>query len=1001
MRGKVRSQSVAVLLLLVVVGAACGPGEEHTSPSGQATGSSVHTVAAGQQSVSDLARQAVQLRTALEELLGQHTFLTVNAMRSRVRGDLDFAQATVTAVSRNTDDLTRLLTSVYGPQPGEQFRELWANHVLSLVDYAGAVDRRDRAGQANARRELDEYVGGIAGFLQSATRGAVSAPAVNAAIGMHVDHLLTATDAYAARDYTKAYAVERADYMHMFGLATSLAAGIAKGRGGGVPADFDSPVRRLRSALGRLLGEHYELTVDAMRAGASRSPDLRPAADLVNANTRDLAGAFDVLFGRKSAEQFTALWADHVDALMSYTAALRAGDQRGQAAARAQLTRFEQQLATFLATGTQGRLSAPAVAQSLSMHDRQLLDQIDAYAAPDYAKAHNLSFEGYQHMFDTADALATAVGPTVAARLPRGGVSTGGGGVLAALLLAAVGAASIALDVVRLRAHLAPARSQVAALREALVTGDVVTARGRLAELRRLAQGAHESTTGPAWWLAAHIPVAGRTFETTRGLAAALDTLVSEPLPALLGVADELRPERVFVGNRIRVDDLVRARGPLAAAHTEVAGVLGHVRRLPSSGVVGQVAAARADLVTQLGALERALAGASDAADIGPGMLGGNGRRAYLLAFQNNAEVKGTGGLIGVYGILDADRGRVGLAHLGSDNELRNSPQPVVDLGPEYAANYGPMFGASFWLNANLSPHFPYAAQVWRALYERQSRSRVDGVVALDPPGLARVLAATGPVRLADGQTVSQYDVVRLVEVDAYARYDERTRREARKGFLQQVAKAAFDAVLAGQGSRRDLLRELAKAAQERHLQVWSARPQEQRRLARPGFTGELYQGPAPFVAAVLNNTAGAKLEYYLDRTLRYDLGRPSGRTRPARIAFTMTNRAPVAQLPAYVTDRVDAPTGSYPRGQSALTLSVYLTQGARLVRAELAGRPVQVAAATERGHPRVTLPVRLDPGRPRTLVLDVVEPVRPERPRVLVQPMASAQDTHVSTRPG
>ncbi|HMA46621.1 MAG TPA: hypothetical protein VKP11_05390, partial [Frankiaceae bacterium] len=340
--------------------------------------------------VSDPARQAVQLRIVLEELLGQHTFLTANAMRSRVRGDLDFAQATINAVSRNTDGLTRLLTGVYGLRSGEQFRKLWAGHVLSLVDYAGAGARRDQLGQANARRALDGYVSGIADFLQSATRGA---------IGMHIDHLLTAADAYAARDFPKAYALERTDYAHMFGLATSLAAGIARGGGGTVPADFDSPVQRLRSALSRLLGEHYELTVDAMRGAVSRAPDFRAAADLVNDNTRDLAGAFDVLFGRASAQRFTSVWADHVDALMSYSAALPVRDERAQAAARARLTRFEQQLAAFLATGTQGRLSAPAAAAaSLSMHDRQLLDQIDAYAAPDYAKAHDLSFEGYCHV---------------------------------------------------------------------------------------------------------------------------------------------------------------------------------------------------------------------------------------------------------------------------------------------------------------------------------------------------------------------------------------------------------------------------------------------------------------------------------------------------------------------------------------------------------------------------------------------------------------------------
>ena len=63
------------------------------------------------------------------------------------------------------------------------------------------------------------------------------------------------------------------------------------------------------------------------------------------------------------------------------------------------------------------------------MHDRDLVQQLDAYARGDYTTAYRIAYEGYQHMFDVAKALSGAIGPTIAARLPKGGVKTGGGGM--------------------------------------------------------------------------------------------------------------------------------------------------------------------------------------------------------------------------------------------------------------------------------------------------------------------------------------------------------------------------------------------------------------------------------------------------------------------------------------------------------------------------------------------------------------------------------------------
>jgi hypothetical protein len=69
--------------------------------------------------------KAVELRIGLEELFGQDVFVGIRVTRSRLRGDPDFTQAAVSALSRNSDDLAKLFAQVYGNARAQQFRRLW------------------------------------------------------------------------------------------------------------------------------------------------------------------------------------------------------------------------------------------------------------------------------------------------------------------------------------------------------------------------------------------------------------------------------------------------------------------------------------------------------------------------------------------------------------------------------------------------------------------------------------------------------------------------------------------------------------------------------------------------------------------------------------------------------------------------------------------------------------------------------------------------------------
>ena len=362
----------------------------------------------------------------LEALLGQHSILAADFMRGRIRGDDDFAQAADAALSKNTADMTDLIGQMFGSAAAKGFEPKWQEHVVELFAYAKGVADQDKDEQADARKKLIEYEEELAGFFVDAAQGRLPRAAANAAVRMHVDHLLMQADTYAAKDYAKSDQIYRESYEHTYDMGGVIAAALLPPK---QAAELRQPMWRLRSALGKLLAEHVVVVEDATRAAVTGSPDFTAAGQLVNANTKDLATAIDTLFGAAAAKEFQSLWAGHIDDLVAYASAAAKHDTARQDQAKAGLATFETRMATFLEGATGKRIAETTLADALKVHDQALLRHADAYAAKDYTTAHDIAYQTYEHMSELARQLANAFGSQVAARLPAGAPQTGYGGL--------------------------------------------------------------------------------------------------------------------------------------------------------------------------------------------------------------------------------------------------------------------------------------------------------------------------------------------------------------------------------------------------------------------------------------------------------------------------------------------------------------------------------------------------------------------------------------------
>ncbi|MFC7321152.1 copper amine oxidase [Halobacillus campisalis] len=167
---------------------------------------------------------AADLRSNLNHLLSEHAGLATMAMQNGVEGTEDY-EASVEALSNNTEDLSNAIASVYGEEAGMEFKEMWEGHIGDFVTYVEGTAEGEEAKQEEAVEALDAYRADFSSFLETASEGRLDADVLSESLGEHVDLLINTFDQYTAEDYDMAYETLRDSYGHMFMASKALSAG--------------------------------------------------------------------------------------------------------------------------------------------------------------------------------------------------------------------------------------------------------------------------------------------------------------------------------------------------------------------------------------------------------------------------------------------------------------------------------------------------------------------------------------------------------------------------------------------------------------------------------------------------------------------------------------------------------------------------------------------------------------------------------------------------------
>lgn len=545
-------------------------------------------------------------------------------------------------------------------------------------------------------------------------------------------------------------------------------------------------------------------------------------------------------------------------------------------------------------------------------------------------------------------------------------------GVAILLLILVLDSAYVAA---RLVGDLRAASSSLEQARDRFDAGDVDAAELEITE----ALERSEAALSLRWHPAHVVGSLFADFQAVTDVASAAEDVSRAGLSAVeaarvLGVSDSREiASTVYEDGRIRFDALEKAQPLVAAAAESLDKAAEHLAAAPppSLGIVQDAIDEASD---QVASARVTATNGSVLFDVLPSLLGREGPRTYLLAFQALGEARATGGVVGFYGVLQADDGRISLGHVGPVHDLgRTERSEPVDAPPWFERSYAPQFALRQALQANVSPRVPVVADVLLEMYEASTGAELDGVVFMDPITMGALLRSTGPIEVSGFEgAIGPENAAEVLLRRSYLDFSDPLQQNV---YLGSLIREFWGRIEAGDLHGAKLARAVADQVSTKHLMVYAQDPEDQRALATLRADGDFTAAGGVVQQVFNNNYAVNKVDYFLRRTVETRIDLTADGDARVRTSVTLRNEAPSGPASLLLGPPPNKPKD--PPGLNRMVLGFLLPKGAEphqfFVRE--GADPQDPFLYSDSGRPVVWDILELLPGESRTVSTTYVIP--------------------------
>jgi len=413
------------------------------------------------------------------------------------------------------------------------------------------------------------------------------------------------------------------------------------------------------------------------------------------------------------------------------------------------------------------------------------------------------------------------------------------------------------------------------------------------------------------------IPQTERTMSSVRNLAMAGEELASTAEILAMAGEDIANKKSLTMVDKI---DMLSTYVGNAEPHVDVAAAA--IQKIDENALPAEYANKIHELKTTVPALASALNEFTNFTSALTVILGGKGEVRYLAAFQNNTELRATGGFVGSFAELNVKNGAIeslsvpgggSYSTQGQLTEYVASPGPIQLLRPRWE-----------FQDANWFPDFPTSAKKMLWFQEHSGGPTMDGVIAVNASFIVELLKVLGPIEMPSySRTITAdnflIETQKIVELE----YDKSVNKP--KAFIGDLAPILLKRVTdADFATLTQVLGLVGKGLEQKDIMVYFSSNDLQAQMEQLGFTGSLKQTAGDSLMVVDTNLGGGKTDGVIDEQVNADVEIAEDGTVTNTVTVTRTHRGMKSELFRGANNvdymRLYVPSGSELLGGSGFT---------------------------------------------------------------------------------
>ncbi len=297
-----------------------------------------------------------------------------------------------------------------------------------------------------------------------------------------------------------------------------------------------------------------------------------------------------------------------------------------------------------------------------------------------------------------------------------------------------------------------------------------------------------------------------------------------------------------------------------------------------------------------------------------PDILGMNGERNYLVIFQNDKELRPTGGFMTAYTIMNVNKATFNPSDSSDIYDLDSKYEPTIEA-PEPIIKYikGPyVLSPNLRLrDMNWSPDFKESMDLFTREAELAGIDDIDGVIAVDTEVLVKILDVIGPIGVSGFGNFSTeiveechcpqviYELESFADVEGPIVWDPNTgeivyrppNSEDRKGIIGPLMNSIMANTL---GQPKEKLPQLVQAGfssmLEKHILFYMMENGEQEAFEKFGVAGTIKDYDGDYLHINNANLGGRKSNLYATHEVEQKLSISEDGSMEKTVVITYKN---------------------------------------------------------------------------------------------------------------